>query len=147
MLTLTPYLALAVLAVALLAMRPGRDLAVVAFALPWFAVEVHLGIGLKVNEALMLLAVANYAAFARFRPLQLAGLPIVITFESGAPMVDPEENLVVPIQSATAIADADLRERCGRQAMAKIASGYDWASDGRSVRKLYEHLITDPATT
>lgn len=78
-----------------------------------------------------------------------AGLPIVTTFESGAPIVHEDEGLIVPSKSAVAVADAverfvadpPLRERCGRQAMTKIATGYDWPSYGRAVRALYERLL------
>jgi len=81
-----------------------------------------------------------------------AGLPVVTTRESGVPITDGREGLLVPAKHAAALAgaimrlgqDEGLRAGLGRAAASLIAGGYTWDDYGRRVAALYERLLDGP---
>jgi glycosyltransferase involved in cell wall biosynthesis len=78
-----------------------------------------------------------------------AGLPVITTRESGAPIVDHEHGLIVPRGDARAVADAIealahdsvVRERLGRAAACLIKTKYSWRNYGETVRGMYGELL------
>ncbi len=77
-----------------------------------------------------------------------AGLPVVTTRESGVPVTDGRDGLLVPAKDATALAagimrlagDEALRAELGRAGARLIAEGYTWDEYGRQLAALYGRL-------
>lgn len=78
------------------------------------------------------------------------GLPVIATEQSGAPLVNRQNGLIIEDNSAIAISDAILdlindavlREELGRNASKTISNGHTWEEYGSSVVKLYGKLLS-----
>lgn len=79
-----------------------------------------------------------------------AGVPVVLTRETGAPIVDEVNGLMVPSRNAGAVANAvkrilkdpSLAKRLGTTAAAEMREHYSWSKYGEAVRKVYEEILT-----
>lgn len=78
-----------------------------------------------------------------------AGLPVVTTANSGAPIRDHENGLLVPIGDPDALAaaiselvhDEEKRRLLGKAAADTIRSKYTWDHYGKNMKALYESLL------
>jgi glycosyltransferase involved in cell wall biosynthesis len=77
------------------------------------------------------------------------GLPVIATYESGLPIVDGVDGVLVSSKSANEIADAIfilennllLRSGIGQRASEKIREFYTWELYGKKVSSLYKELL------
>lgn len=80
-----------------------------------------------------------------------AGLPVITTENSGAPITSDRTGVLVPINDPEALAaaivrlseDDALRERIGREASAMMGAQYRWPHYGENVKALYEKLVAE----
>ena len=78
-----------------------------------------------------------------------AGLPVIATEQSGAPIIDGENGLLIKDDSVGDLKKAvnvlrfneDLREKIGRNACKTIQSNHTWEKYAESTNSLYEQLI------
>lgn len=79
----------------------------------------------------------------------MAGLPVVATKESGLPIRDWENGMVVPMKDAKAIADkiqyliehAGEAEQMGRKAARMMIANYTWDKYAENMRKIYDEMV------
>lgn len=79
-----------------------------------------------------------------------AGLPVIATCESGLPIENGVDGIIIESKSVKAIVDAllsisrdsSLRESLGRNAARKIATNYTWEKYSEVVVSVYEELLT-----
>ena len=79
-----------------------------------------------------------------------AGLPVIATCESGLPIENGEDGIIIESKSVKAIVDAllsisrnsSLMESLGRNAARKIATNYTWEKYSEIVVSVYEELLT-----
>lgn len=77
-----------------------------------------------------------------------AGLPVIATLESGLPIENEKDGIIVRSKNVTDIKDAiiilahdkNLRERIGKAAAAKIADNYTWDHYAQKVVSVYHRL-------
>jgi glycosyltransferase involved in cell wall biosynthesis len=75
-----------------------------------------------------------------------AGLPVITTFNSGAPIEDGKNGILIPVHDADSLVkavrrlttDQPLRERLGRAAVQTIAAGHTWAAYASALERLYQ---------
>ena len=80
-----------------------------------------------------------------------AGLPVIATKESGLPIENGIDGILVKSKDVISIVDALkriykdilLREALGKNAAAKIAENYSWEQYTQNVINLYNKLIKD----
>jgi glycosyltransferase involved in cell wall biosynthesis len=78
-----------------------------------------------------------------------AGLPVVVTAETGVPVKHEQNGLVIERDSADSLAkavlrladDEDMRRALGQAATETIRANHTWEAYGRHVRGLYESLL------
>ena len=78
-----------------------------------------------------------------------AGLPVITTRESGAPIIHAETGWIIPSKSADALAEAililaedtTLRKKIGQAACHMISQNYCWENYGRNVVRVYRDLL------
>jgi len=78
-----------------------------------------------------------------------AGLPVIATRESGLPIIDGENGLIVPSKNVDAIVDVviklyedkSLREKIGTVAAKTISENYTWEQYAEKVVEIYEDLL------
>lgn len=79
-----------------------------------------------------------------------AALPVVATFQSGAPIIDGENGLIIPDHSSQALVaailllskDEKLRQKLGTNAAETIKKEHTWEHYGEQTRKLYSDLLS-----
>ena len=80
-----------------------------------------------------------------------AGLPIITTKESGLPVIDSINGMIINSKSSTEITDMilklasnnALRKNIGVNAAELIESQYSWSDYGENVYSIYEQLLTE----
>lgn len=78
-----------------------------------------------------------------------AGLPVIATEESGFPIEDSKDGVIIDSKSSQAIVNAikkissslELREKLGENASLKISNSYTWDDYANGVNKIYEELL------
>lgn len=79
-----------------------------------------------------------------------AGLPVITTYESGLPIEDKVDGVIIPSKSEQSIANAviqlinndELRENLGRNAVEKMRH-FTWDNYARRVKKIYMRMLSD----
>lgn len=80
MIELVPYVAIVLGAILTLRLRHGPDLSVAIVFVPWIALNIEIGISIKVAEAMMIMVFLKYAAFGRILPSKYPGLTLLIIY-------------------------------------------------------------------
>jgi len=78
-----------------------------------------------------------------------AGLPVIATKESGFPIEDGKDGVIVESKNVQAIVDAlklvasnkEMREQMGKAAARKIAENYTWEQYAQNVIAIYDELL------
>lgn len=78
-----------------------------------------------------------------------AGLPVIATLESGLPIEDGKDGIIVPSKQEEPIVKAlkiikenqDRRETLGKAAARKIAQNYTWEQYAKNVLEIYKSII------
>lgn len=78
-----------------------------------------------------------------------SGLPVIATEETGLPIENNKDGIIIPAKDVNAIHDAIIalkkddkkRESIGRNAAKKIKDNYSWDNYGERVHELYKEMI------
>lgn len=79
-----------------------------------------------------------------------AGLPVIATMESGFPIVNNENGLIIPSKNIETIVETviylsnnnDMREKLGTAASKTISDNFTWPKYASKVHEIYESLLT-----
>lgn len=115
--------------------------------LPGFVPQDELKTYLETADIYVFPSLAEGCASSAMEALA-AGLPVVATAETGLPVRDGEEAMLVPAKDPDALCDALFtlasdeagRRRLGENAARMISENYGWDDYGRNVAELYHRL-------